>query len=121
MRTVVGLVVVVLLLVSFAGITVLKEEERLAAQKTEFDGEQLKDALLLERQNQTGFSVADSATDLAKWAKRSDSERVTSLCTNVLTDAAQELSDNTTTFNIDYGKVCVDEDGYTGDASHFSR
>ena len=121
MRTVVGLVVVVLLLVSFAGITVLKEEERLAAQKTEFDGEQLKDALLLERQNQTGFSVADSATDLAKWAKRSDSERVTSLCTNVLTDAAQELSDNTTTFNIEYGKVCVDEDGYTGDASHFSR
>ena len=119
MRSVVGLVVVVLLLVSFAGITVLKEEERLAAQKTEFDGEQLKDALLLQRQNLTGFSVADSATDLAQWAKRSESEQVTSLCTNVLTDAALELSDNTTTFNLEYGKVCVDEDGYTGDASHF--
>ena len=119
MRSVVGLVVVVLLLVSFAGITVLKEEERLAAQKTEFDGDQLKDALLLQRQNLTGFSVADSATDLAQWAKRSESEQVTSLCTNVLTDAALELSDNTTTFDLEYGKVCVDEDGYTGDASHF--
>lgn len=74
MRSVVGLVVVVLLLVSFAGITVLKGEERRAAQKTEFDGDQLKDALLLQRQNLTGFSVADSATDLAQWAKRSESE-----------------------------------------------
>ena len=121
MRSVVGLVVLVLLLVSFAGITVLKEEERIAAQRTEFDGDQLKDALLLQRQNQTGFSMADGATDLAQWAKRSESAQVTELCQNVLSDAARELSDNTTTYSIQYGRICVDEGGYMGDASHFSR